>query len=68
MMRDVPSVRVAPSNQQTTNRILSTVPTPAVEEALPAMEHRQDEKLTVNDFDLMKVVGKGAFGKVCLIK
>ena len=23
-----------------------------------------DEKLTVNDFDLLKIVGKGAFGKV----
>ena len=23
-----------------------------------------EEKLTVNDFDLLKIVGKGAFGKV----
>lgn len=26
----------------------------------------EEEKLTVNDFDLLKIVGKGAFGKVCL--
>jgi serine/threonine protein kinase len=26
------------------------------------------EKLTVNDFDLLKVVGKGAFGKVMLVR
>lgn len=27
-----------------------------------------EEKLTVNDFDLLKVVGKGAFGKVMLVR
>lgn len=27
-------------------------------------EHHMDARLTVNDFDLLKVVGKGAFGKV----
>lgn len=28
----------------------------------------EDEKLSVNDFDLLKIVGKGAFGKVMLVK
>jgi len=27
-----------------------------------------EEKLTVNDFDLLKIVGKGAFGKVMLVR
>ena len=32
----------------------------------PKDEEGLNEKLTVNDFDLLKVVGKGAFGKVCV--
>lgn len=29
---------------------------------------KQEDKLTVNDFDLLKIVGKGAFGKVMLVR
>ena len=31
-------------------------------------EEGVNDKLTVNDFDLLKVVGKGAFGKVMLVR
>lgn len=29
---------------------------------------KREEKLTIEDFDLLKVVGKGAFGKVMLVR
>lgn len=30
--------------------------------------HSYDSKLSINDFDLLKVLGKGSFGKVMLVK
>jgi len=29
---------------------------------------RKGEKVTINDFNLLKVVGRGAFGKVMLVE
>jgi len=34
----------------------------------PKSSKSDEEKLTVNDFDLLKIVGKGAFGKVMLVR
>jgi tRNA A-37 threonylcarbamoyl transferase component Bud32 len=42
--------------------------TPAKASGKNASGGIDDEKLTVTDFDLLKIVGKGAFGKVMLVR
>jgi hypothetical protein len=40
-----------------------------VEVTLPRrMTHVEDMKLGVDDFDMLKVLGKGSFGKVLLVR
>lgn len=46
----------------------SMVSSNRAEESSSIGEHQMDSKLAVSDFDLLKVVGKGAFGKVMLVR
>lgn len=52
------------SNQRTA---AATPPPPPVEASVGDYSHFNN-KLTINDFDLLKVLGKGSFGKVMLVK
>ncbi len=41
---------------------------PPATENPPASQEKMDHKLSVNDFDMISVLGRGAFGKVTLVK
>ncbi|KAJ0398493.1 hypothetical protein P43SY_006651 [Pythium insidiosum] len=63
-----PSRAKQPAPVVTSPARLSSRPPPSPASAEPAEKEKDKDKMTVDDFQLLRVVGRGAFGKVMLVR